>query len=208
MSKYFPKSIRSSGLDLTELLVKRRSIRAYRPDPVPPKKVDAIIAAGRHAPSGAHRHPWLFRTITDKSIKQSIREKCEIADKAWHESVDKEMQRWLKVKHITPEKRFLTDAPVLIAVFGDKSTPYWQESVWICIGYMALAAVDQGLGTVVYTPGDKSFMNEILDVPEQYVPQVILPIGYPLIEPQKSPAKQTELEYRAKIYSGSCKIRR
>ena len=162
MARHFPKFAHSSGEDLFSLLKKRRSIRAFLPEPVPPEKVEAILSAGEHAPSGAHRHPWLFRIITDPMVQRAIRDRCEIADKDWHEKADKKMQRWLKAKHITTEKRFLTEAPVLIVVFGDTKAPYWQESVWICIGYMMLAAVDQGLGTVIYTPGDRSFMNEVL----------------------------------------------
>ena len=169
----------------------------FKTDPVPSEKVDAILAAGQHAPSGAHRHPWLFKVITDRELKSKIREKSEIGDKKWHEEIDESVQKWLKVKHITTEKRFLTEAPVLIAVFGDSRMPYWLESVWISIGYMMLAAVDQGLGTVIYTPGDEAFMNEVLKVKKEYKPQVILPIGYPLVEPQSSPTKQTELEYDA-----------
>ena len=178
-------------------MTKRRSIRAFRTDPVPSEKVDAIIAAGQHAPSGAQRHSWRIQTITDSAVKKVIKEKCQTGDKDWHEKADKKLQQWLKAKHITPDKRFLTDAPVLIAVFGDTRAPYWLESVWICIGYMMLAAVDQGLGTVIYTPGDKSFINGILNVPKHYEPQAILPIGYPLVEPQSNPKKQTEMEYLA-----------
>ena len=198
MARHFPKSAQSSGMDLFSLLKKRRSIRAFKTDPVPPEKVEAIISAGQHAPSGAHRHPWLYKVVTDHELKSEIREKSEIGDKKWHEEIDESVQKWLKVKHITTEKRFLTEAPVLIAVFGDSRTPYWLESVWISIGYMMLAAVDQGLGTVIYTPGDEAFMNKVLDVKKEYKPQVILPIGYPLIEPQSSPTKQTELEYKAR----------
>jgi iodotyrosine deiodinase len=197
MARHFPKSAQSSGMDLFSLLTKRRSIRAFKTDPVTPEKIEAILSAGQHSPSGAHRHPWLYKVVTDSDLKSRIREKSEIGDKKWHEEIDERVQKWLKTKHITTEKQFLTDAPVLIAVFSDSRTPYWFESVWISIGYMMLATVDQGLGTVIYTPGDEAFMNEILDVEKHYVPQVILPIGYPLIEPQSSPTKQTDLEYKA-----------
>jgi len=135
--------------------------------------------------------------VTDFSVKQRIRENCELADKEWHENAEKQLQVWLKVKHITTEKRFLTDAPALIAVFGDTRSPYWLESTWICIGYMMLAAVDQGLGSVTYTPGNKDFMNQILGVRDHYDAQAVLPVGYPLVEPQSSPKKQSEKEYEA-----------
>ncbi len=197
MARHFSKDIKSSGLDLISLLRKRRSIRAFRSDPVPEEKLNAIIAAGQHAPSGAHRHPWLCKLVTDYAVKRQIREKCELADKEWHKNAEKRLLDWLNVKHITTEKRFLTDAPALIAVFGDTRSPYWLESIWICIGYMMLAAVDQGLGSVTYTPGNKDFMNQILGVQSHYDAQAVLPVGYPLIVPQSTPKKQTEKEYDA-----------
>ncbi len=197
MTRHFPQIAHASGLDFFSLLQKRRSIRAYKPAQVPQEKVDAVISAGQHAPSGAHRHPWLCKAVSDGNTKHQIREKCEIADKEWHDQASKRLQNWLKAKHVTVEKRFLTDAPVLLAIFGNTHDPYWLESVWICVGYMMLAAVDQGLGTVTYTPGNKEFMNEILDVPKYYDAQAILPLGFPLIKPQKSAKKQTQLEHEA-----------
>ena len=50
---------------------------------------------------------------------------------------------------------------------------------------------------MIYTPGDKSFINGILNVPEHYELQAVLPVGYPLIEPQRNPKKQTDMEYLA-----------
>jgi len=195
MGRYFPKTVQTSGLDYFSLLKKRRSIRSYRPDQVSKTQIETILAAGEHSPSGGNRHPWKHSIVSDERMKRLIREKCEKADEAWHKAADEKMKKWLKTKHITSEKPFLTEAPVLIVVFADSEDPYWRESVWISIGFMVLAAVDQGLGSVIYTPGDPSFLNEVLDVSKRYVPQAILPVGYPIVEPQYNPTKQTDMEY-------------
>jgi len=196
MGRYFSKTAESSGYNLIALLEKRRSIRAFHADAVPQDKIDTILAAGRHAPSGGNRHPWKYVVVQDNAVKKEIRARSEAGDKKWHDNADEKMQKWLRAKHIKTEKKFLTDAPVLIVVFGDRNDPYWRESVWISIGYMLLAAVDQGLGSMIYTPGDPGYLNAVLDVPARYVPLAILPIGCPLVEPQKNPTKQTEMEHR------------
>jgi len=197
MVYHFPKTVETSGLDFISLVNKRRSIRVYQPGPVEDNKIETVIAAGNKAPSGANRHPWKFCVITDDKVKKQVRERCEAADKSWHEAADERLRKWLEVKHITTEKKYLTDAPVLIVVFGDTEDPYWIESVWVSVGFMLLAAVDQGLGSLVYTPGDPDFLNEILNVSDRYKPQAILPLGYPVVQPQSTPARQTKLEHKA-----------
>ncbi len=195
MAKYFPSDAKSSGQDLFTLLKKRRSIREFLTDPVPREKIDAILAAGDHAPSGGNRHAWHNVVVSDPDQKKVIREKCEAGDAVWHKNADEKLQKWLNAKHIEPVKPFLIDAPYLIVVFGDTRDPYWLESTWISVGYMMLATIDQDLGTVIYTPGDQSFLNEFLKVEDHFSPQMILPIGVPRIEPQANPKRQTQLEH-------------
>ena len=47
------KDINEPARDVFEAARTRRSIRAYRPDPVPSDVLREIIALGRHAPSGS-----------------------------------------------------------------------------------------------------------------------------------------------------------
>ena len=53
---------------LLELIKKRRSIRGFKPDPIPDKYVDKIIEAARWAPSGANSQPWEFIVIKKQGI--------------------------------------------------------------------------------------------------------------------------------------------
>src|SRR4030066_2540323 len=55
-----------------ELLKSRRSIRAYKPDPIPDEFVQKIIEAARWAPSGGNSQPWEFIVIKKKEIKDRI----------------------------------------------------------------------------------------------------------------------------------------
>ena len=48
----------------------RRSIRAYRPDPVPPEIVREIVALGRHAPSGSNIQPWRVHVLTGATLQR------------------------------------------------------------------------------------------------------------------------------------------
>jgi len=46
----------------------RRSIRAYRPDPVPPDVLREVVALARHAPSGSNIQPWLVHVLTGATL--------------------------------------------------------------------------------------------------------------------------------------------
>lgn len=44
-------------------IVSRRSIRAFRPDPVPPAEVEAILRVASHAASGVNTQPWRVHVL-------------------------------------------------------------------------------------------------------------------------------------------------
>ena len=68
-----------------ELVTRRRSTHAYKPDPVPDDYVDKIIEAARWAPSGANSQPWEFIIVKKKDLRGHIveifKEQGEISDR-------------------------------------------------------------------------------------------------------------------------------
>ncbi len=46
----------------------RRSIRAYKADPVPIAILREIVALGRHAPSGSNIQPWHVHVLTGATL--------------------------------------------------------------------------------------------------------------------------------------------
>lgn len=48
----------------------RRSIRAYKPDPVPREIVREIVELGRWAPSGSNIQPWRVHVLTGVTLKR------------------------------------------------------------------------------------------------------------------------------------------
>ena len=57
---------------LLEIARKRRTIRRFKPDPIPAEFVTKIIDVARWAPSGFHTQPWEFVVITEKELRQKI----------------------------------------------------------------------------------------------------------------------------------------
>jgi nitroreductase len=46
----------------------RRSVRAYKPDLVPPQLLRDIVELGRHAPSGSNIQPWRVHVLTGATL--------------------------------------------------------------------------------------------------------------------------------------------
>lgn len=176
-----------------EVMRSRRSVRRYRVESVPLERVVRVLEAGSYAPSGANRQPWVYMVVDDDGLKGEIRRRAEAADRIFHREAPDWLKRWLREQGITPNKSFLTDAPFLIVVAGCTKAPYWLESTWISIAYMILAAEDEGLASLTYTPGDTAFLNEMLSLPQDYKAVAILPIGYPDEEPSSEKRSRKSL---------------
>jgi len=166
-------------MDLYTLMKNRRSTRVFSHKPVSEKKLHAILTVGQYAPSGADQRPYVCIVVDDSDIKQQIKRCSEDVDKKHRATVPDWFKQWMEKKNISLEKTFLVDAPFLVIVAGETDKPYWLESTWISIAYMLLAAENEELATLTYTPAKTDFLCDLLALPESLQPVVILPIGYP-----------------------------
>jgi len=167
----------------------RRSVRAFRSDPIPAGVLDACIRAAGSAPSGAHQQPWSFVVVTDPELKREIREAAEEEERANYGG--RMTEEWLEV--LAPlgtdaNKEFLELAPALIVVFrqaygfaeGQKKTYYYtQESVGIALGFLIVALHQAGLASLTHTPSPMGFLERVLERPTNERAYVLLPVGYP-----------------------------
>ena len=168
-----------------ELAKKRATIREFKDESVPLDDVIYALNVAKESPSGANKQPWRFVIVTDMKKKHKIREFCEEIEKQFHELAPDWMKKWFKERNISWKKPFLENAPVLVLVFADNKAPYYIQSTWIAIGYLLLALEEKGLATVTYMPSKIRWFNEFFDIPQNYVLQVILPIGKPATDSYK-----------------------
>ena len=59
-------------LTTKEAIEKRRSIRKFKPDPIPEEHITALIDAARLAPSGCNAQPWRFKVVQDSETKRKL----------------------------------------------------------------------------------------------------------------------------------------
>jgi nitroreductase len=172
----------------------RRSIRRFSKEPISLIEIYQILEAGRYAPSGANSQPWIYIVVTDNELKEKIRKEAEKIERSFHEKAPGHLKRWFKEQRITQEKSFLTDAPALIVVAGLTKAPYWLQFTWISAAYVLLSAESHHLGTLTYTPIETVFLNKVLNIPDDYRPVAILPIGNPVERPSPETRVRKPLE--------------
>ncbi|MBW1983509.1 MAG: nitroreductase family protein, partial [Deltaproteobacteria bacterium] len=63
--------------DTEKLVFERRSVRNFKPDPVPDSMIRRVLEAGRFAPSSGNCQPWKFVVITDKALIEEMNTSCK-----------------------------------------------------------------------------------------------------------------------------------
>jgi len=175
-----------------ESMRRRRTIRAFSPEPVPFALIENAIATAATAPSGANQQPWHFVVVANADLKRRMR---KIVEQEERENYDHRFpEEWLAA--LAPlgtdwHKEFLETAPYLIVVFKEdyglygseqeKHVKYYYttESVGIAVGFLIASLHQAGLATLTHTPNPMGFLRELLRRPRNEKPFVILPVGYP-----------------------------
>jgi nitroreductase len=152
-------------MDVFEAIRTRRSIRKYRPDPVPREFVEQVLDAGRLAATGGNRQPWEFHVVTDVARRAEL-------------SVMGGSGRWI------------AQAPVCIVIFmGEGFTPV--QDCAAAAENMLLAARALGLGACWIGNPNVSFAEraaKFFGVREGLKFFAFISLGYPDEAPQ--PAKR------------------
>lgn len=65
--------VNNGAIDFESLVSERRSVRGYKPDPVPKEVIDEIVSIAKRAPSSMNTQPWHFHAITGDPLER-IRE--------------------------------------------------------------------------------------------------------------------------------------
>ncbi len=168
--------------DFMDILRGRRSIRKYKPDPVPENALAAVLEAVRWSQSWANTQCWELIVITDKAIRARLQE---------------------AVPKGNPSYKAIVEAPVLLALCAElkragfykgnaasKFGDWFMFDLGVVTQNIALAAHAHGLGTVVAGLINHDACKEVLGVPEGYELVSLMPLGYPGEQPPAPPRRE------------------
>ena len=187
---YPPEEMISRARAYYEDIKRRRTVREFSDRSVPRDVIEYALLAAGTAPSGANLQPWHFTVISDPDTKRRIREAAEVEERDFYNGrAPKEWLDALAPLGTDEHKAFLETAPVLIAIFGQRSSEgpdgrkvknyYVPESVGIATGFLIASLHAAGLATLTHTPSPMGFLNEICHRPETEKPYILLVVGYP-----------------------------
>jgi nitroreductase len=155
---------------------------------------ECLLTAGS-APNGANLQPWHFVVVGDPKVKHEIRIAAEQEEREfYHRRAPQEWLDALSVIGTDEHKPFLETAPHVIVVFGKNHSHlpdgrrvknyYVNESVGIATGFLIAAIHNAGLVSLTHTPSPMGFLNDILHIPPDEKPFLILVVGYPAEDAQ------------------------
>jgi len=152
-------------MEFSELIGKRYSVRAYRPDPVEDEKLHQVLEAARLAPTAANRQPFQLIVIHTAG-------------------------REAELKRIYGQDWFV-QPPLVIGICALPARAwtrrdgknYADVDVTIAMDHLILAAADLGLGACWIGAFDPAAAREVLGLPDDVEPLAFTPLGYPADRP-------------------------
>lgn len=184
-------------------IYERRSVRNYKPDPVPDEVLLELVKAGSYAPTARNQQLWRFVVVTDKA---EIDRYSGRAKELWKNSIghkmaaalgigDQELSRYAMMMSV-PGLHLFHHAPALVLIFARES-PFVEEDCACAAENMMLAARSLGLGSCwigLARPlgSDEKTLAE-LKVPGGYGLMATLVFGYPANDSQKAPARNEDI---------------
>lgn len=154
-------------MDFYETLQHRRSIRAFKPDPIPPSALERICEAVRLAPTACNLQPFKFLLVQSPEKKAAV---CECYKRG----------TWLAA------------APLMVVALGNRETAWKRHNgtpahvidTAIAFEHLVLAADAEGLATCWICAFDQEELHEKLGLGPEWEVVAMTPVGYPAAEPR------------------------
>jgi len=171
----------------------RRSIRAFRGEPVARPRLDALVEAACLAPAPHHSRPWRFVVVDTAPAKASL---AAGMGARWRDDLLGDGVPAARVDElVTASHRKLTGAPALVlgCLTWDGLDPYPDEarsraewgmallSLGAAVENMMLAATDHGLASCwiaapIFCPNEA---RDALELPAEWLPHAMVMVGVP-----------------------------
>ena len=193
-------------MDLVKIIKERKSIRAFKSDPIPKETIEEILKLAIHAPSAINLQPWeIFVVIGEekerlsRKLIKAYREKqipCGPGNvKPLPKTFGKRGAKTLELMNPFFQEmkvnlnQFINEgscnfygAPVAIIICQDDSFPKDRFiDIGVILGYLILAAHEFGLGTcpIGLITAYEDEIKEVLNIPENKNVGIGVALGYP-----------------------------
>jgi nitroreductase len=193
-------------MDLIKAIHERKSIRAFKPDPIPKEKIEAVLNLAIHAPSAINLQPWEFIVLTGEEKERLSRRLVKAygekkiscgpdAVKPLPKTFGKRGAKTLEAMNPffkemgVQSDQFINEgscrfygAPVVVLICLDDSFSKARlVDIGAVLGYLVLAAHELGMGTcpigLILAYEDE--IKDLLNIPENKNVVIGVALGYP-----------------------------
>lgn len=155
--------------DMYETIAGRRTIRKFKPDPVPRELLERLIEAARLAPSAANLQPLEFVVVREDAVRAEV-----FPCLKWAAYI---------APAGDPAPGEEPKAYVVTLVNTKIREKMFEYDVGAAMENMILAALAEGVGSCWLLSIDRERLRAVLGVPEDYRIDSVLALGYPAEEP-------------------------
>lgn len=190
-------------MDFFETIRGRRSVRAFRPEPLAREQIEAVLEAARWAPSPHGRQPWRFVVVESAEARLRL---AEAMGAEWRRqlALDGQDEATIALRHRKSHER-ITGAPVVIVpclyledldVYPDAErqaaeTTMAVQSLGCAVQNMLLAAYAHGFdgGWMCAPLFCQPTVRAALGLADTLHPHALIPLGYPAQDPARRPRR-------------------
>ena len=195
-------------MDIVEAIRERKSVRAFKPDPVSQDMLKQIVEQALRAPSWANTQPWEFAIVTGKQLEEIKKRFLERGEQEPRSEVARPYEfpepylsriQGLAPRGWTPTKENMDirriqnyknyGAPAIIYLLVDRTMFYQSKGINVWSMYdcgsvvqnIMLLATNYGLGTVAQAQSViyPDIIRKVVKIPESKLIALGIAIGYP-----------------------------
>jgi nitroreductase len=170
-------------MDVMQAIKGRRSIRQFTSKTIEKDKLQVLLEAARWAPSASNRQEWRFVVVTSPAQRELLRK-------------------------FAPGINATPAAFVVVCAEMQPDAKEWEQRLYMADCAIAsqnimLAAYEMGIGTCVVLSYDKAAITEILELPDNVEPMLVVTLGYPAETPQPPPRHElSEMVFQERYGQG------
>ncbi len=175
-------------MEFQDVVRRRRMVRRFTDEPVPPETVDRLVRNAVRAPSAGFSQGWSFLVLTEPADRERFWTAATPA------ASERDMSSWLAG---------MRTAPVLVVALCSKDAylgryaeadkgwtdrdearwpvPYWHVDAGMASLLMLQTAVDEGLGACFFGigAGEMPAFREAFGIPDAWVQTGVVAVGHP-----------------------------